>query len=111
MGRLFAVSPDTAEFLPVVTLRETRLDFIRSILIATLQSLVSSNILWDFYVLGKVIMKRVMFAVVVPYAGDERVLDICLTVITSKSRFTNPSDMFTAGDENGRCRITAFVGF
>jgi hypothetical protein len=34
-----------------------------------------------------------------------------LTLITSKPRFTDPSDMISAGAEAGRYRITAFTGF
>jgi hypothetical protein len=59
-----------------------------STLSATWQRLVNLNISWDFDVLGKVIRKRGMFTVIVPYEGDGWVLDICSTVITSKSRFT-----------------------
>jgi hypothetical protein len=56
-------------------------------------------------------MKRGMFAVVVPSAGDRRMIDICLTLITSKPRFTNPSEKSSAGVEIGRSYITAFIGF
>jgi hypothetical protein len=55
------------------------------------------NISWDLDVLGKVIRKREMFTVVVPSAGDGRVVDICLMLITSKPRFTNPPDTSSAG--------------
>jgi hypothetical protein len=48
---------------------------------------------------------------VVPSAGDQRVVGICLTLITSKPRFTNPSEMSSARVETGRCCITAFIGF
>jgi hypothetical protein len=69
------------------------------------------NISWDFDVLGKVARKRGMPVVAVPSAGDRRVVDICLTLIISKTKFINPSEPITAGDEVGRCRITAFIGF
>jgi hypothetical protein len=82
-----------------------------STLIAAWQRLVSLNIPWDFAALGKVTGKRRMFTLVVPSAGDRRVVDICLTLITSKPRSTNQTEMFSAGIETVRCRITAFRGF
>jgi hypothetical protein len=75
------------------------------------QRLVSLNISWHFDVLGKVIRKRGMFIAVVPSAGDGWVVDICLTLTTSKSRFTSSSEMSTAGVETGSCRVTAFICF
>jgi hypothetical protein len=82
-----------------------------SILIATWQRLVSLNISWDFDVLGKVKRKREVFTVVVPSAGDRRVVDICLTLLTSKEKFTNPSEMSSAEAETGRCRVTVLIAF
>jgi hypothetical protein len=82
-----------------------------STLIAVWQRLVSLNISWDFDILGKVIRKRGMFIVVVLSAGDQWVVDICLRLITSKPAFINPYEMSSAGVENGRCPITAFIGF
>jgi hypothetical protein len=82
-----------------------------SILIAKWQRLVDLNISWDSDVLGKVIRKRGMFTVVVPSAGDRRVVDICLTQIIYKPRFTNPSEMSSAGVDPGGCHITDFTGF
>jgi hypothetical protein len=82
-----------------------------STLIAVWQRLVSLNISWDFDVLGKVIGKRGMFAVVVSSAGDRRVVDMFLTLITSKPRFINQSEMTSAGAETGRCLVTARIGF
>jgi hypothetical protein len=52
-----------------------------------------------------------MFTVVVHSAYDRRVIDMCLTLITSKPRFINPPEMFSAGAKAGRYRITAFTGF
>jgi ribose/xylose/arabinose/galactoside ABC-type transport system permease subunit len=78
----------------VVALLETGLDLSVSALTAIRQMVVSSNIPWDFDVLGKVIRKRGMFTVVVPSARDGRV------AVTS-----------SAGVETGRCRINAFTGF
>jgi hypothetical protein len=49
--------------------------------------------------------------VVDPSEGDRRVAVICLTQITSNSRFTSPSDISSAGVLCGRWRITAFRGF
>jgi hypothetical protein len=66
---------------------------------------------WDFDGLGKVLRKKGTFAVVVVSANDQRVVDICLTLITSKPRFINPSEMSSAGAETGSCCITAFIGF
>jgi hypothetical protein len=74
-GRVLAGSPDMAEFLAVVAMRETSLGFIRPYPDCKM------NISWDFDVLGKVVMKKRMFSVVVPSAGDRRVVDICLTQI------------------------------
>jgi hypothetical protein len=79
-------------------------------LIAIWQRLVTLNILWDFDILGKVIMKRGMFTVVVPSAGVRWVVDICLTLLTSRPRLTNPFEMSSAGDGTRRCHITAFIG-
>jgi hypothetical protein len=69
------------------------------------------NIPEDFDILGKVMRKRGRYAVDVPSAGDQQVGDICLTLITSKPASTNPSEMSCAGVVNGRCSITAFIGF
>jgi hypothetical protein len=80
-------------------------------LIAIWQRLVSLNTSWESEVLGKVIRKSGIFVVVVPVAGDQRVADICLTLIKSKPRFTNPSEMYSAGAKNGRCHITTCRGF
>jgi hypothetical protein len=51
--------------------------------------------------------KRGKFAVDISSASHRWVADICLTLITSKPRPTNPSEMSSAGAVNGRCRITA----
>jgi hypothetical protein len=56
----------------------------------------------DFDVLGKVIRNRGTFTVVIPSADDRRVVYICLTLITLKPRFINPSEMSSAGAEAGR---------
>jgi hypothetical protein len=73
--------------------------------------LVSLNIPWDFNVLGKAIRKRGMITVVLLSASDRRVIDVCLTLITSKPKFTNPSEMSSARVDTGRCRILAYTGF
>jgi hypothetical protein len=73
--------------------------------------LISLKISWDFDVLGKVIKKRGIFTVIVPSASDLGVTDICLTLITSKPRFINPSEMSSSGVEIGRCRVTVLIGF
>jgi hypothetical protein len=82
-----------------------------STLIEIWQRLVSFNISWDSDVLGKVIRKRGMFTIVVPSVDDQRVVDICLMLITSKPRFTNPPEISSTGIETGRCHITDFIGF
>jgi hypothetical protein len=109
--RLLAVSPDMAKLVAAVTLHETRLGFAHLYPVATWQRLVSLNTSWDCDVLGKVIRKMGMFTVVVPSAGDQWVADICFTLTASKPRFINPSEMSSAGVVNGRCHITAFIGF
>jgi hypothetical protein len=82
-----------------------------STLTPVLQRLVSLNISWHFDILGNVIKKRGMFTVVLPSAGDQWVADICLMLIMSVPRFTSPPEMSSAGVMNGRCYITAFIGF
>jgi hypothetical protein len=81
-----------------------------STLIAIWQRLISLNISWDFDIPGKVIRKRGMFTVVVPFGINRQVVDICLMLLISKPRFTNTSEMSSAGVMNGRCHIRAFVG-
>jgi hypothetical protein len=76
-----------------------------SALIKIWQRIVNFNISWDSDVLGKVIRKRGIFTVV-PSVRDRRAVDICLTLITSNPRFTNPCEMFSTGAEAGRYRIT-----
>jgi hypothetical protein len=49
--------------------------------------------------------------VVDPSEGDRRVAVICLTLITSKPRLTNPSDISSEGVLCGRWRITDFIVF
>jgi hypothetical protein len=82
-----------------------------STLIAIWQRVGGLNISWNFDVLGKVMRKRGRFTVDDPSAGDLRVADSCVALMTSKPRPTNPSEMSSAGLVNGRCRITAFIGF
>jgi hypothetical protein len=55
-----------------------------------------------------------MFTVVVPSAGGRWVVHICFTLIISKPRFINPSEMSSAGVEAGRCRyhsLCRLLGF
>jgi hypothetical protein len=61
--------------------------------------------------LGRAIRKNGTFTVVVLSAGDGRVVDIYLTLITSKPRFINPSEVSSARAEIGICCITACMGF
>jgi hypothetical protein len=65
----------------------------------------------DFVVLGKVIRKKGTFMVFDPSRDNRRVAVICLKLITSKLRFTSPSDMSSSGVFCGRWSITAFMGF
>jgi hypothetical protein len=112
MRTFLAVRPDTAKLLAAVTLCETSLGFVcLYTLTAIWQRLVSLNISSDFDVLTKVIRKGGIFFVVGPSAGNRQVVDNCLKLITAKPRFTNPSEMFSAGAETGRCHITACTGF
>jgi hypothetical protein len=53
--------------------------------------------LLNFDFLSKVIRKRVMLTEVVPSAGDGQAVDICLTLITSMSRSTSSSEVFSPG--------------
>jgi hypothetical protein len=69
------------------------------------------NISWDFVVIGKVIRNKGRLTWDVPSAEDLLVDDICLTLIKSNPRPTKPSEMSSAGVLNGRCRITALMGF
>jgi hypothetical protein len=94
-GRLLAINPNVADLLAVATLRETSLSFIRHYPVCSMGKA------RQFEVLDKVIRKRRTFTAVVPPAGDRRVVYIVLTPLTSKLRFTNPSEMPSAG---------AFVG-
>jgi hypothetical protein len=55
--------------------------------------------------------KRGTFTAFVPSAGDRWVVDICFTLITSKIRFTKPTEMASVEDETGRYCVTAFIGF
>jgi hypothetical protein len=65
----------------------------------------------NFDVVGKVIRKMGMFTLLVPSAGDRRLAVICLTLIISKPRFTDPPEVSYAGAETGRCGIAAFIGY
>jgi hypothetical protein len=54
----------------------------------------SLKISWDFAVLGRVIRYKGRFVDVdVPSEGDRREVVICLTLITSNSRVTSPSEI------------------
>jgi hypothetical protein len=99
------------DFLAVVTLRRPVCALYASTLIAVWQRLVSLNISWDSDGLGKVIRKRGRFTGDVSSVGDRRVANICLTLITSKPRSTNPSEMSSTGVIDGRCRMIAFIDF
>jgi hypothetical protein len=55
--------------------------------------------------------KRGRSAVDVPSAGDQWEADICLMLKTSKPGSANTSEVASARGVNGRCHITAFIGF
>jgi hypothetical protein len=83
-GTLLAISPDVAEFLTAVTLCETSLAFVRHYTDCNIAKVfVSSNIFWDFDAPGNVIKKGGMLAVIFHPAGDLRVAEICLALVTS----------------------------
>jgi hypothetical protein len=98
-----------AELLAVVTLSETSLGSVRLYPVYSTAKVRQSEYLAGF--LGKVSRKRGVFTVVVLSVGDRRVAEICLMLIISKPRFTSPSEIFSGGAVNGRCRITALIGF
>jgi hypothetical protein len=79
-------------------------------MIAMWQRFGSRKISCDFSDLGRVMRKRGRFEDFGLSGADRRVAVICLTLITSKPRFTSPSDMSSAGVLMGRCRITALIG-
>jgi hypothetical protein len=82
-----------------------------SALIAIWQTLFSFNISQDFDILSKVMRKRGIFTVVVLSTGDQRAVDICLRLLTTNPRFTQSSEISSAGATTGTCRITAFIDF
>jgi hypothetical protein len=110
-GRLFSL--DMAEFLAVVTLRETSLGFVRLYLDSNVAKASIWKISCDLGVLGKVIRNVGGGGVTLvgPSVDDRRVVVICLTLMTSKPRFTNPSEMSSARVLSGRWHITALMGF
>jgi hypothetical protein len=75
------------------------------------QSAGNLKISLDFAVLGKVIRNGGRFLDIVPWDGDRRVVDFCLTLITSKPRFISPSELSSARVLMGRWRITAWMCF
>jgi hypothetical protein len=99
-----------AELLENVALREGALCSIWLHLDGNVAELGSWKISWDFAVLGKVTRKRGRFNILGSSGGDRRVVVICLKLITSKPRLTNPSQISFAGVLYGRWRITAFMG-
>jgi hypothetical protein len=64
--------------------------------------LVNLKISCDFAILGKVMGNKRRFLVVVLSEGDQQVVVICLTLMTSKLRFTSPSEMSSVGVLGGR---------
>jgi hypothetical protein len=75
------------------------------------QRLGSRKISSDFSDLGRVIRKRGRFMDLGSSGDDRRVVVICLTLMTSKPRLTNPFDISSAGVLMGRRRMTALIGF
>jgi hypothetical protein len=109
--RLLAVSADMSEFLAVVILRETSMSFVCIYPDCNMAKACQFEYLLGLDVLGKVMRKRGRFTVDVLSAIVRRVADICLKLIMSKPRSTNPSEMSSAGVVNGRCCATAFICF
>jgi hypothetical protein len=85
-----AVGPDVAKLLVVVTLRKGVFEM------EMWQRPNSLKRSWDFAFLGRVTRKRGK-VMDVESSGDRRSVDICLALITSKQKSTNPSAMFSAG--------------
>jgi hypothetical protein len=75
------------------------------------QKLLSWNIFWEFDILVKIMKKKGRSTVNILPSGDRWVADISLTLITSKPRSTNPSQMSSAGEVTGGGRITVFTSF
>jgi hypothetical protein len=75
------------------------------------QILGNQKISCDFSDLGRVMRKRGMFVDRGSSVDDQLVVVICLTLMTSKPRFTSPSDMSSGGVLMGRWRMTALIGF
>jgi hypothetical protein len=107
---LFAVGPDVAKLLAVVTLSKGVLGFIRLFLVGNMAETGHLKRSWDFAALGKVTRNRGKAMDVEP-SVDRRAVDICLTLITSKPRSTSPSGMSSAGLFVGRWLISALIGF
>jgi hypothetical protein len=63
------------------------------------------------WVLGRVIRNKRRLLVLAPSMCDRHVVVICLTLITSKPRLTNLSEISSARVLRGRWQITAFTGF
>jgi hypothetical protein len=94
---LLAVCPDVAELLAVVALRKSILGFVRLYPDSNVAEVRQPENSWDFAVLGKVIRNKGRLTVDVPSGGVRRVVVICLTLMTSKPRITNPSEISSAG--------------
>jgi hypothetical protein len=109
LGRLFAVSPDVAELLAVVALGKSVLGYI------SLHP--DSNVAeaWQTENFLGLCRPRQGYdeqgQILDSLGGDQWVAVICLTLTTSKSRFTSLSEISSAGVLCGRWRITAFRGF
>jgi hypothetical protein len=73
------------------------------------QRLGRRKISWDLAVFGKVTRKRGRFMILGSSRDDQRVVVICLTLITSKPRSTSPLYISTAGVFKGKWRITALI--
>jgi hypothetical protein len=105
------ICPNLAELLAIVALCKFVLNPVSSALIAIWQRAVSLKTSYDFVVRGKVIRYKGRFMVWVPSVCDQRIVVISLTLVMSEPRSISPSEMSCARVFNGRCRITALMGF
>jgi hypothetical protein len=88
--RLSVFSPDVAELLALMTMCKASLGPIHFHLDGNVQGLGRLKISCDFAFLDKVMRNNGMFLIVVSSEDDRKVVVICLTLTTSKPRFTTP---------------------
>jgi hypothetical protein len=110
--RLSTVSPDVAKLLAVMTLSKASLSPIRLHPDGNVAKARQMKYCLRFRRPGQVTRNRDCFLVGAISSEDDRhVVIICLTLRTSKPRFTSHSQVSSAGVSVGKWRITAFMGF